>query len=238
MRFEAALASPPDRWRAWLGVPDPLGRHLALELGEGQEHVQRQPSHAGRGVEALRHRDKGGLCSIQPLDDLGEVCQRPGHAIDLVDHDLAHQPRIDNCEQTILAVVSVGLDRVIRLRGPPDPVPPRVVGVGAAGVLGQLVVGVGGVEGRQVRGEPVALRDIGVVLDRDRHPRPRDVHPLGHLHQAIEAFWDAGQGAVPGFPTVNRSYGLLGKPATWWTLFSAASKSSNLHSLCRLSHAK
>jgi len=26
-------------------VPDPFGRHLALELGEGQEHVQGQPSH-------------------------------------------------------------------------------------------------------------------------------------------------------------------------------------------------
>src|SRR5271163_2518034 len=34
-------------------VPDPLARDLPLELGEGQQHIEGQPSHAGRGVERL-----------------------------------------------------------------------------------------------------------------------------------------------------------------------------------------
>ncbi len=36
-----------------------LAGDLALELGEGQQHVQGQPSHAGGRVEGLGHRDEG-----------------------------------------------------------------------------------------------------------------------------------------------------------------------------------
>src|ERR1700733_2491504 len=35
-------------------IPDPLARDLTLELGEGQEHVKGQPSHAGRGVNETK----------------------------------------------------------------------------------------------------------------------------------------------------------------------------------------
>ena len=36
-------------------VPDALADHLALELGKGQQNVQRQPAHRRGGVEGLRH---------------------------------------------------------------------------------------------------------------------------------------------------------------------------------------
>ena len=35
-------------------VPDPLGCDLSLELSKGQQHIERQPAHGGRGVELLR----------------------------------------------------------------------------------------------------------------------------------------------------------------------------------------
>ena len=37
-------------------VADALADHLALELGEGQQDVERQPAHRGGGVEGLGDR--------------------------------------------------------------------------------------------------------------------------------------------------------------------------------------
>jgi len=54
-------------------VPDALARYLSLELGEGQQHIKGQTSHAGRGVERLGHRDEGDAMGIECLDELGEV---------------------------------------------------------------------------------------------------------------------------------------------------------------------
>src|SRR5260370_36464064 len=34
-------------------VADPLGGNFPLELGKGQEHIEGQPAHRGRGVELL-----------------------------------------------------------------------------------------------------------------------------------------------------------------------------------------
>ena len=39
-------------------VPDPLARDLSLKLREGQQHVQRQTAHRGRGIELLGDRDE------------------------------------------------------------------------------------------------------------------------------------------------------------------------------------
>ena len=63
-----------------------LPSDLALELGEGQQHVESQPSHAGGGVERLGHRDEGDAVGVKKLHKLGEVGERPGQAIDLVDN--------------------------------------------------------------------------------------------------------------------------------------------------------
>ena len=56
-------------------VPDTLRSHFTLELCKAQQHVQRQAPHAGRGVKALCHRDKGRLSRIKPVDQLREVGQ-------------------------------------------------------------------------------------------------------------------------------------------------------------------
>ena len=68
-------------------VADTLARDLSLELSEGQQHVERQPSHAAGGVERLGHRDEGDAMAVEQLHELGEVGERPGQPIDLVDDD-------------------------------------------------------------------------------------------------------------------------------------------------------
>ena len=80
-------AAHPDAFRLGGGdlVADPLGGHLSLELGEGEQDVQRQSSHRGGGVERLRHRHEGDPGGVEDGDDAGEVGERPGQPIDLVD---------------------------------------------------------------------------------------------------------------------------------------------------------
>jgi hypothetical protein len=48
----------PFAFRGGNLVPHSLADHLSLELGEGQEHVQREPSRTARRVEGLRDRNE------------------------------------------------------------------------------------------------------------------------------------------------------------------------------------
>src|ERR1700733_9863203 len=66
-------------------VSDPLTGDLALELGEGEEHIQGQSSHASRRVERLGDRDERHLMGVEQFDQLGEVGERAGQSVDLVD---------------------------------------------------------------------------------------------------------------------------------------------------------
>ena len=68
-------------------VADPLAGDLALELGEGEQHIERQPAHAGGGVEGLGDRDERDVMRVEQLDQLGKVGERAGQAVDLVDDD-------------------------------------------------------------------------------------------------------------------------------------------------------
>ena len=68
-------------------VPDPLGGQLPLELGKGQQDIEGQPAHGGGGVELLGDGDERDRPGVEGLDQLGEVGERPGQAVDLVDHD-------------------------------------------------------------------------------------------------------------------------------------------------------
>ena len=68
-------------------VAHPFADHLPLELGEGQQNVERQPSHARGGVEGLGDRDEGDAMFVERLDELGEVGQRAGQPVDLIDDD-------------------------------------------------------------------------------------------------------------------------------------------------------
>jgi hypothetical protein len=68
-------------------VADAFTGHLALELGKREQDIQRQPAHGGGGVELLGDGNEGHPVPVEGLDDLGEVGERAGQAIDLVDHD-------------------------------------------------------------------------------------------------------------------------------------------------------
>ena len=68
-------------------VADALADDLALELGEREQHIEREPAHAARGIERLRDRDERHRMLVEQLDQLGEIGQRPGQPVDLVDDD-------------------------------------------------------------------------------------------------------------------------------------------------------
>ena len=80
-------------------VADALGGDLALELGERQQHVQRQPAHRGRGVERLGDRHEGHLGRVEDRHDPGEVGERSGQPVDLVDDHRIDLAGLDVGEQ-------------------------------------------------------------------------------------------------------------------------------------------
>ena len=63
--------------------------------------MQRQSSHAGRGVEGLSHRDENRAGRLEPLDELRKVGEGTGQPVDLVDHDLVDETGIDVVEQAL-----------------------------------------------------------------------------------------------------------------------------------------
>ena len=82
-------------------VPDALADDLALELGEGEQDVEGQPAHGGRGVEGLGDADEGDVVAIEHLDQLGKIHQRAAEPIDLVDDDDVDPPRLDIGDQSL-----------------------------------------------------------------------------------------------------------------------------------------
>ena len=85
-RHDAADPDPALLRRRDL-VADALTRDLALELGEGQQHVERQPPHAGRRVERLSDRHERHAADVEQLNELREVGKRSRQTVDLVDDD-------------------------------------------------------------------------------------------------------------------------------------------------------
>src|ERR1700730_13178215 len=67
-------------------VTHPLANHLTLELGKGEQHIEGEPAHAGSCVERLGDRHEGHPVLVKQLDQLGEIGERAGQAIDLIDH--------------------------------------------------------------------------------------------------------------------------------------------------------
>ena len=84
-------------------VADALGCDLALELGEGQQDVQRQPTHRRGGIERLGDGDEGHAVSVKDLDQLGKIHQRARQAVDLVNDDDIDQPVFDISQQPFQA---------------------------------------------------------------------------------------------------------------------------------------
>ena len=94
---EGRIAAHPDAFLLGGGelVADALAGDLALELGEGQQDVEGQPSHGGGRVERLRHRDKGHALAVEHLHEPGKVHQRTAEPVDLVDHHHVDLPGFD-----------------------------------------------------------------------------------------------------------------------------------------------
>ena len=113
----------------------------------------------GRGVEGLGDRDERHLVGVEELDQLGEVGQRAGQAIDLVDHDDVDPAGADVGEQPLQGRA---LDRAAGeaaiVVGRPDQ-DPALMGLALDVGLGRLALGVERVE---VLLQPVVGRDPGV----------------------------------------------------------------------------
>jgi len=90
---------PPDPNALALGggnlVPHPLPNQLPFELGKRQQDIEREPAHAGAGVEGLRDRHERHVMGIEQLNDLGEISERAGEPIDLVNQHNVDRPRPD-----------------------------------------------------------------------------------------------------------------------------------------------
>ena len=84
-------------------VADALTGDLALELREGQQHVEHQPPHRGGGVELLGDRDKGHVVALEHLDHLGEVGETARQTVDLVDHHDVDLAALDVRHQALQA---------------------------------------------------------------------------------------------------------------------------------------
>ena len=146
-------------------VPDPLGGDLALELGKGQQHIERQPPHRGGGVELLGDRDERHAVPVEQLDELGEVGQRAGQPVDLVDDDDIDLSGADIVQQPLQrrAVGVAAGEAAIVVFGPDQ----RPAGMGLASDIGLrgLVLGIERVE---VLLEPLVGGDPGVDRAADR----------------------------------------------------------------------
>ena len=155
-------------------VADALAGDLALELREGEQHVQRQPAHAAGGVERLGDADEADLVPVEALDDADEVGERPGQPVDLVDHDHIDLAGGDVGQQPLqrrplhrpageAAIVVAGLER-----------PPAFAGLaldvgGAGGALG--------IEAVEVLLQPL----LGALAGVERAAPDRPGHRPGRL---------------------------------------------------------
>ena len=68
-------------------VANPLARDFALELGEREQHVERQPAHRRGRVELLRDGNERHALGVEGVDDLGEIAERACQPVDLIDDD-------------------------------------------------------------------------------------------------------------------------------------------------------
>src|ERR1700716_293225 len=65
-------------------VAHTLTDDLAFKLSEGQQHIQRQPSHAGSGVELLGYRYERDATAVEDLHEFGKIGQRSRQPVDLI----------------------------------------------------------------------------------------------------------------------------------------------------------
>ena len=199
-RLVAKRHSAPHPHALGLGgrnlVADALARHLALELGEGQQHVQCQAAHAGRGVEGLGDADEADPAAIEDLDHACEVGQGPGQAVNLVDDDDVDLAGLDVAEKPLerrplhgcageAAIVVAGRDRQMLCLPPVQVFQPFMDGLVQFGEAEETAIA--------QAGQNPALDD----LDADFHFRfvPRFARPCRH-DRGVVMGRHAGIGAV------------------------------------------
>jgi len=91
-------ATIPDESRL---VPQPIGSNLPLELGESEEDVHDQTTHAVGRVEVLRDRHEGDMVALEDVHQAQEVEQAPGDAVELVDQNYVDQSVLDIRQQIL-----------------------------------------------------------------------------------------------------------------------------------------
>jgi hypothetical protein len=136
-------------------VADTFGGDLPLKLGKRQQHIERQPPHRGRCIELLGDRDERHAMAIEQLHELGEVGQRAGQPVDLVNHDDIDLAGFHVCQQPLQGRAvgrASGIAPVI-VAGPDQ---------GPAGMRLTPDIGLGSVMLGVERVKPMVGRDAGV----------------------------------------------------------------------------
>ena len=117
--------------------------------------MQRQSSHAGRGVEGLGHRDENRAGRLEPFDELRKIGEATGQPVDLVDHNLLDETGVDVGEQALQAWALQGSRRVQKYKRTLRPVPRAVA---------EFIYHYHGERNHQ------GLGNVFVFLDRTRSP--------------------------------------------------------------------
>jgi hypothetical protein len=68
-------------------VANPLARYLPLKLGEGEQHVQREPAHGRGGIELLGDRNEAHSATIEGLDDPAKIIQSASQTVYFVNNN-------------------------------------------------------------------------------------------------------------------------------------------------------
>ena len=82
-------------------VANAFAGDLTLELGKGQQHIERQTPHRAGRVELLRHRDERHTLRVEEFNQPGKIGERAGQPIDLVDNDNVESAGPDIGEQLL-----------------------------------------------------------------------------------------------------------------------------------------
>src|SRR6266404_7052886 len=137
---------------------------------DGQEHIESQPAHGGRGIELLGDRDKRDALGIEQFDQLGEVRQRSRQTVYLVDDDDINLPGADVVQQPLQVGPvgrSAGVSAIVIARADQSP---AGMGLTLYVCRGSIILGIQRVE---FLIEPVLGGDPGVDGAANRFDRGR-----------------------------------------------------------------
>ena len=85
-----------------------------------KKHVEGQPAHRRGGIELLGDGDERDRSGVKGLDQFGEVGERAGEAVDLVDHDHVDLAGLDIGQQLLqgrAVEVAAGIGGVVIVLG-------------------------------------------------------------------------------------------------------------------------